>query len=153
MNAVADQPSLTVPSTITVSEDTASTSFSIAAAATDMDGSETITLVISDVPLGATISDGAFTFVASLGNTAVDVTNWNWSSLTVTPPANSDTNFTLAVTATATEAANSDQNSKSDTIAVEVTAVADQPNLTVPATVAVNEDTQSAAVFHDQVRR
>ena len=52
--------------------------------------------------------------------------------------------FALTVTATATEAENGDAAVNSDTITVEVTAVADQPTLTVPSTITVDEDTQSA---------
>ena len=42
------------------------------------------------------------------GNTAVDVTGWTLSGLTVTPPADSDADFALTVTATSTEASNGD---------------------------------------------
>ena len=66
------------------------------------------------------------------------------TNLSVTPPADSDDDFALTVTATATEADNSDRATRVDTIDVEVTAVADQPTLTVPSTITVDEDTQSA---------
>ncbi len=143
--AVADQPTLTVPATVTISEDTQSGAFSISAALIDTDGSESLQLIVSDIPLDVTLSDGFNTFTATSGNTTVDVTSWDLTNLSVTPPADSDTDFALTVTATATETANSDQNFRSDTIHVEVTAVADQPTLTVPATITVDEDTQSAA--------
>ncbi len=145
VNAVADQPSLTVPSTITVNEDTSSAPFTVSSAPTDTDGSESVMLEIGAIPAGTTITDGTNTFTASLGNTTVNVTTWNWSNLSVTPPADNGADFTLTVTSTATEAASSDQNTKIDSIVVEVNAVADQPNLTVPSTLAVDEDTNSAA--------
>ncbi len=145
VTAVADQPTLTVPATVTVDEDTQSAAFTITSALTDTDTSETLHLDISNVPVGVTLTDGINTFTATSGNTSVNVTSWNLTSLSVTPPADSDTDFALTVTATATETANSDQNFRSDTIHVEVTAVADQPTLTVPATITVDEDTQSAA--------
>ncbi len=97
------------------------------------------------MPVGATLTDGINTFIATSGNTTSDVTSWMLTNLSVTPPADSDVDFALTVTATATEAANSDQNFRSDTIHVEVTAVADQPTLTVPSTITVDEDTDSAA--------
>ncbi len=145
VTAVADQPTLTVPSTIMVNEDTASASFTIISTLQDADGSETLQLEIDGVPVGATLTDGTNSFTGSAGNQKVDVTNWTLSSLTVTPPVDSDVDFTLTVIATATEGANSDQNSNTGTINVDVTAVADQPNLTVPASITVDEDTNSAA--------
>ena len=145
VSAVADQPTLTVPATVTVSEDTSSAAFTISSALVDTDASETLTLSISNIPAGATLTDGSQTFTATNGNRSVDVTNWSLTNLSVTPPADSDADFLLTVTATATETANGDQSIRTDTIAVEVTAVADQPTLTVPATVTVDEDTQSAA--------
>ncbi len=142
--AVADQPTLTVPSLITVDEDIASTAFAISSTLHDTDGSETLQLIISGVPAGTTLTDGSQTFVGTSGTTTVDVTNWDLNNLTLTPASNSDQDFTLTVTATATESANSDQAVNTDTIDVEVTAVADVPNLTVPSTIVVDEDSESA---------
>ena len=144
VNAVADVPTLTVPASVTVNEDTASASFAMSASLTDTDGSETLSIEISDIPVGTTLTDGSHIFTATAGNQQVDVTSWTLSSLSLTPPANSDQDFTLTVTATATEAENSDQAARVDSINVQVNAVADQPNLTVPSTITVDEDTQSA---------
>ncbi len=145
VTAVADQPTLTVPALITVSEDMPSATFMISSALADADGSESLSIEVGDIPIGATITDGTSVFVASSGNTSVDVTSWVLNNLSVTAPADSDQDFTLTVMSTATEAANGDRNSISDTIDFEVEAVADQPNLTVPATVTVAEDTNSAS--------
>ena len=144
VTAVADQPTLTVPATITVDEDTQSAAFTITSVLADTDGSETLLLEVSDIPLGATLSDGANVFTATPGNTTANISGWNLTNLSVTPPANSDVDFTLTVTATATETDNGDQSIRTDSIDVEVTAVADQPKLTVPASITVDEDTQSA---------
>jgi Bacterial Ig-like domain len=59
--------------------------------------------VISDIPVGATISDGTpgHSFTAVAGQTSVDVHAWTLAALTVTPP--NDTNFTLSATVTATD--------------------------------------------------
>ena len=127
VNAVADVPTLSIPSTITVDEDTQSAAFGISSQLTDTDGSETLTLTISDIPIGAVIGDGVNTFTASTGSTSVDVTAWDLDSLTVTPPTNSDVDFALTITATATESENGHQATKSDTVNVVVEAVADQP--------------------------
>ncbi|HEY2211850.1 MAG TPA: VCBS domain-containing protein, partial [Bradyrhizobium sp.] len=51
-------------------------------------------LLISNVPIGATLSDGhGNTFTASAGNTSVDVATWTLSGLSLTPT--NDTNFSL----------------------------------------------------------
>src|SRR6202011_680369 len=60
-------------------------------------------LLVSSIPVGATLSDGhGHSFTASAGNTAVNVSGWTLSSLTVTPT--NDANFTLTATATTRDA-------------------------------------------------
>src|SRR5207237_1212211 len=59
-------------------------------------------LVVSAIPVGATLSDGTHSFTAGAGSTAVDVAGWNLASLTVTSA--SDANFTLGIAATARDA-------------------------------------------------
>src|SRR6202030_3387967 len=66
------------------------------------DANALATLVVSAIPLGATLSDGTHTFTASAGNTSVDVHSWNLASLAITPT--NDVNFTLSVAATAKDA-------------------------------------------------
>ncbi len=81
--AIADLPTLTVPAIVTVDEDSNSAAFTISAALTDTDASETLTLQISDVPVGATLTDGSHTFLSTAGNTTVDITNWALTNLSV----------------------------------------------------------------------
>ncbi|WP_213737477.1 autotransporter-associated beta strand repeat-containing protein [Bradyrhizobium sp. dw_411] len=58
--------------------------------------------MISGIPVGAVLSDGnGHTFTAQVGETSVDVHAWTLTSLTVTPP--NDTNFTLSALVTATD--------------------------------------------------
>ncbi len=64
--------------------------------ARDSDGVQS--LVVSGIPVGAVLTDCTNTFIATSGNTSVDVKSWNLSNLKITPP--NDTNFTLTVTAT-----------------------------------------------------
>ena len=85
-------------------------------------------------------------FTATTGNTTVDITTWTLTNLTVTPPADSDVDFALTVTATATEIANGDQVSRVDSINVKVTAVAD----TADVDGAVDRDGRRG---HDRARR
>jgi len=141
VNAVADAPTLTV-NPAAGSEDTA-IALSIAPALLDTDGSETLSLTVASIPVGATLSDGVFSFTASLGNATVNVTGWNLAALTILPPLNSDVDVTLSVAATATEGANGSTATTTANLAVTVDAVADAPTLTVsPA--AGNEDTAIA---------
>jgi hypothetical protein len=86
--AVADAPTLTVGNA-SGNEDSA-IALSIASAVTDTDGSEHISaLVVSAIPIGAKLSDGAgHSFTASTGHTSVDINGWTLSGLTITPPAN-----------------------------------------------------------------
>ena len=100
-------------------------SFDIASALTDIDGSETLTVSVAGVPSGVTLSDGVNSVVST--GAAIDISGWDFNSLSVTPEANNDNDFTLTVTSTATETANSDQQSVSKTIQIEVTPVTDAP--------------------------
>jgi Ca2+-binding RTX toxin-like protein len=138
--AVADAPTLTVNST-TGNEDNA-IALSISAALTDTDGSEHLSsLVVSAIPIGAVLADGAgHTFAATADHTSVDVNGWSLPGLTITPPANSDADFALTVTATSQEGASGPTTSTTAILNVTVNPVADAPTLTV-SDAAGNEDT------------
>ncbi|MBL8838775.1 MAG: VWA domain-containing protein, partial [Alphaproteobacteria bacterium] len=103
VDAVADLPTLTLTGAASGAEDTAIALPDIAAALQDSDGSESLTLTISGVPTGATLSagtdngDGSWT-LTGLSQAQLD-------ALTITPPADFSGSFDLTVTATATEAA------------------------------------------------
>lgn len=90
----------------------------------DADGSETLTVTISGVPEGATLSAGT-----DQGNGVWVLTAADLPGLTITPASNSDADFELTVTATSTEASNGAQSSTTDVVTVEVSAVADTPAL------------------------
>ncbi|MBG53991.1 MAG: hypothetical protein CML99_16490 [Rhodobiaceae bacterium] len=93
------------PGEVTIAAD-GEASFSLAAAATDADGSETIALAVSGIPVGVTISDGVNSFTATEGNTSVDVTNWSTDTLSVNGGGVVESSFDLTISATATEASN-----------------------------------------------
>src|SRR5262249_13172547 len=78
------------------------------------------TVQVGAIPVGATLSDGTHTFTATTGNTTADVTGWAFPSLTITPPANSDADFSLTITATSTETANGDNATTTANLAVTV---------------------------------
>src|SRR6202022_4347805 len=86
------------------------------------DANALATLVVSAVPLGATLSDGTHTFTASAGNTAVDVHSWNLASLAITPAT--DANFTLSVAATTRDAEGNLSSTTTATAAVTVNPLA-----------------------------
>jgi len=100
--AVADAPTLLV-SPATGNEDSA-IAIDIQAVLGDADGSEQLFVTVGALPVGATLSDGTHNFTATAGATDVAVSGWNLASLTVTPGANSNADFTLTVRATAVEA-------------------------------------------------
>jgi len=94
----------------------------IDAALADTDGSESLSITVSGVPDGATLSagvdnhDGTWT----LGPADLD-------GLSVTPPLNSNVDFNLDVTATTTEMSSGDTSTTTATINVDVVGVADAP--------------------------
>ncbi|WNJ98133.1 LamG-like jellyroll fold domain-containing protein [Thalassospiraceae bacterium LMO-JJ14] len=95
----------------------------IDAALVDQDGSETLSISISGVPDGAVLSAGT-----NLGNGVWDIDPADLANLTITPPADSNVDFTLQVTATATESNGEFIETTAD-IPVNLLGVADAPNL------------------------
>ncbi|TKB24506.1 hypothetical protein FCL47_18680, partial [Desulfopila sp. IMCC35006] len=106
-------------------EDTA-IALHIGSTLTDIDGSETLSdMTISGVPTGAILSAG------------IDNSDGTWTltqdqleGLTVTPPHNSDEDFTLTASVTSTEI-NGDTATTTEQIEVTVNAVADAPTIVV----------------------
>jgi VCBS repeat-containing protein len=79
---------------------------SMAASLVDTDGSESLSLVVRSIPIGAVLTDGVRTFTATAGSTQVNVTGWNLSSLWLQPPSYSADRIQLQVDAISTEAEN-----------------------------------------------
>ena len=69
--AVDDAPTLKI-SPASGNEDSA-IALDVETALSDLDGSETLTVLIGAIPVGATLSDGINSFTATTGNTSVDV--------------------------------------------------------------------------------
>ncbi|HUT51391.1 MAG TPA: hypothetical protein VM325_18830, partial [Alphaproteobacteria bacterium] len=134
VDPVADDPTLAVTSDVTGNEDTG-IPLTINAALTDTDGSETLVVTVAGVPSGATLSAGT-----DQGGGVWTLAAGDIPGLTITPPVDSDVDFTLTVTASAIEADGGDTASVVDTINVTVDAVADAPTLNV-ADATGNEDT------------
>ncbi|MCF3629449.1 FecR domain-containing protein [Thalassospiraceae bacterium LMO-SO8] len=153
VDGVADVPTLSVDSSLSGVEDGGPIALDISSALTDTDGSETLSVTISDIPPGATITlANGISFTASEGNTSVDLSPSQLQGLTVTPAADSGVDFALTVTATSTEA-DGDTATQTATIDVAVASQADAPTVTVDAAsgledggpIALNIDPQAAA--------
>src|SRR6185312_15511704 len=87
----------------------------IAASLTDTDGSETLSIQISGVPAGATLSAGT-----NLGGGNWSLTAAQLVGLTMTPPTNFTGTINLGVTATSTETANGSTASTSGTLTLNI---------------------------------
>ncbi len=61
-------------------------------------GTGLTSVLVSGVPVGATLSDGTHSFVATAGTTSVNVLGWTYLGLSMKPTT--DANFSLSVTAT-----------------------------------------------------
>ena len=89
--------------TLTSTDENTALALNVAAAVTDTDGSETLALVASSIPVGATLSDGVNSFTASAGQTSVNISTWTLANLTITPALNFTGDFQLTFTATTTD--------------------------------------------------
>ncbi|KIP69840.1 hypothetical protein SN11_17985 [Vibrio harveyi] len=101
-------------------QDTAIPISEVRASLTDTDGSESLAVTLKGLPIGAVLSDGVNSITVATVNEALDVTGWSLDSLTVTPPAGSHDDFTIAVTTTSTESSNGDTEDSHATINVVV---------------------------------
>jgi len=99
----------------------------VGAALVDTDGSETLAVSVSAIPVGAVLSDGTHSFTATAGATTADVTSWDLANLSITAPTDFNGSFDLTVTATSVETSTGDSASTSDVISVTVLPVNDAP--------------------------
>ncbi|WP_286791519.1 beta strand repeat-containing protein, partial [Thalassospira sp. UBA4513] len=132
---VADAPTLD-SSDATGNEDNA-IALNIGAGLTD--ANETLTVTISGVPDGATLSAGA-----DNGDGTWTLSSEQLEGLTITPPEDFSGSFELGVTATSADG--SDVATTTDSITVDVTGVADAPTLDVNDA-SGNEDSAIALDF------
>ncbi len=135
VNPVVDTPTLTVEAA-SGNEDTA-IALNISSALTDVDGSESLSINIAGVPTGAVLSAGTLNNDGSWTLTSAELNN-----LKLTPPTNSNADFSLTVTATSTEAGVT--ASTSAILNVTVNAVNDAP---VASADSVTTDEDTAAIF------
>ncbi len=131
VNGVVSPPSLTVQAA-SGNEDT-TIPLSVSAAMVNADASESLSIVISNMPSGATLSAGTNNGDGSWTLTPAQLTN-----LTLTPPANWSGNVTIDVAAIATDGGHT--ASTNTGLSLAVAGVADPPTLSVQAA-SGNEDT------------
>ena len=104
----------------------------------DTDGSESISLKLSGLPADSVLTDGTNT--ATSDGSDLDISNWQLNQLQMTPPANSNTDFTLTFTSTTTESATGETASVVKSLHVDLIPVNDAPE-TVSAAATIDEDT------------
>ncbi|NQV98710.1 MAG: tandem-95 repeat protein, partial [Rhodospirillales bacterium] len=127
VDAVADVPSLDLTAAAGA-EDTA-IALDIDTGLGDTDGSETLSIAISDIPVGSVLNyvdeAGAIQSI-SIDGTSATLNAQQLNGLTITPPLDFNAPFNLSVSATATEADGGSFEVTSGTMTVDVTGVADQ---------------------------
>ena len=121
----ASAPTLTTQ-TATGNEDTA-IPLNIQAALTDTDGSESLSIKIENIPAGSVLTSNGDPI--AITNGTVVLTQAQLANLAIQPPANSNVDFDLKVTAISTESSNGAQSTKVGTLRVDVKGVADVPVL------------------------
>ena len=96
--------------------------FDVTSALVDIDDSEQLSIALTAIPEGATISDGTYTFTASAVNgTEVNATDWDLTSLTFNMPNVDDpTTYIFNVVATSTEYSNNETASTTVPLKVHV---------------------------------
>ena len=123
VEAQADAPTLNVADAAGTED--AAIALDIGSSLTDTDGSESLSITISGVPAGATLSAGI-----DQGGGVWSLRPEDLEGLSITPPANADADFTLTITATATESSGQSSSTTSE-LRVAVEAQADAPTLSV----------------------
>ncbi len=120
VSVAADADAPTLETTTAAGDEDTAIALNIDTGLADTDGSETLSITISDVPNGATLSAG------------VDNNDGTWTlsgndldGLTITPAEDYSGSFDLGVTATATEADGGDVATTTGSITVDVTEVDD----------------------------
>ncbi|MFH4600430.1 tandem-95 repeat protein [Vibrio diabolicus] len=104
----------------------------------DKDGSESLKVTLTGLPVGAILSDGNSSITVATIDEELDVTSWALDTLTVTPPAGSHDDFTINLTATSTERANGD--SAESNLAINVVVHENLPTETESDIGKTNED-------------
>ena len=144
VNPISDTP--TLAATAVSGNEDSPIALNIAAALTDTDGSETLSIRLDNIPVGAVLSNTAGDILTISGGSIV-LTPDQLAGLAITPPANSHVDFNLSVTATAVDGSAAPA-STATSLAVTVNPVNDAP-VAVANTVRVGEDDDDQAGYND----
>ncbi len=140
---VADPVTLAVASPLVVDEDT-DKALDIRPTSADRDGSETFDVTIRQIPAGATLVYNGTTLTPVGGE--VTITDFDSTlPLTIRPPAHSNDDFTLKVSAVAKDGADTSPASQELDIRIQVRGVADSPVVTTATATAAEGDLDSGA--------
>ncbi|MCR6630546.1 MAG: Ig-like domain-containing protein [Magnetospirillum sp.] len=115
----------------------------ISAAATDIDGSETLSVSISDIPTGSVLRSGE-TVIAIVDGTAT-LTSDQLAGLTIQPPPDHETDFTLTVRAISTDGSAAPAVTLAE-LPVNVIPVNDAPGLIALSNATVAENAAGATI-------
>ncbi|WP_345603902.1 Ig-like domain-containing protein, partial [Vibrio proteolyticus] len=111
----------------------------ISSSLVDSDDSETLTLTLEGLPVGATLSDGVNEFEMTDSGQVVDITDWDLDSLSVLPPAGSSDDFSITVTSTASE--HYSDSTASSVAQIDVTVYPNVPTIAQDDSALGQEDT------------
>ena len=141
----AAELSLNLPDAVTPAYDYSISSFEdapvsleLSQSLVDTDGSESISLKLSGLPADSVLTDGTNTAISD--GSDLDISSWQLSQLQMTPPANSNEDFTLTFTSTTTETATGETVSVIKSLHIDLIPVNDAPE-TVSAAATIDEDT------------
>ncbi|MDZ7889619.1 MAG: retention module-containing protein [Pseudomonas sp.] len=144
VNPISDTP--TLAATAVSGNEDSPIALNIAAALTDTDGSETLSIRLDGIPVGAVLSNTAGDTLTISGGSIV-LTPAQLAGLAITPPANSHADFDLTVTAIAVDGSAAPASTDT-TLTVTVNPVNDAP-VAVANTVRVGEDDDDQVGFND----
>ncbi|TCN81340.1 hemolysin type calcium-binding protein, partial [Vibrio crassostreae] len=92
----------------------------ISASLVDTDGSETLEVSVDLLGVGAAITDGVNTFIATAGDTMADISDWNLGNISVAAPIGYVGLYRPQVFAVATESSNGDTAVANQALSIEV---------------------------------
>ena len=135
---VADAPNVDLDSSLAgnqlvgtaVGDEDTAIPLDISASLADLDGSESLKVIISDIPEGAVLT--VFGFAVTANRVEFNINSPSaLNGITITPPEDSDEDFSLTITAISAEAENDSTAEVQGTINLVVNADADDPELDV----------------------
>ncbi|MFD0917277.1 tandem-95 repeat protein, partial [Pseudahrensia aquimaris] len=136
IRGIADAPN--VPATIesvVSDEDQNTNTVDLTSTQTDVDGSESLRYLISQIPTGFTLTDGALFFTSASATDIAFLDGWDLTNISLIRPTadNSDEDIVVQLTVESTEP-NGSTASSTESVRFNVAAVADAPTLNLNTT-------------------